>query len=158
MYTLQEEGRDLGPLATKQGHELVELVSPWANITYGGCRYLREARLEALHNYSVLHEYFKELNHHSIFDRVLDPQDEEYVLMGLIGHYHDVEGVLKRLGSEPIKPPLFFLERIEKAKEDLDAELKLLEIARREVHLLYWPVAPDWPVSAGTSTRSESPA
>ena len=50
-----------------------------------------------------------------------------------LGHYHDVEGVLRRLGSEPIKAPLFFLEKIEKAKGDLDAELKLLEVARREV-------------------------
>ena len=62
---------------------LTELVSPWANITYGGCRYLREARLETLRKYSVLHEYFKELDQPSIFDRVLDPEDEEYVLMAL---------------------------------------------------------------------------
>ena len=41
---------------------LTELVSPWANITYRGCRYLREARMETLRKYSVLHEYFKELN------------------------------------------------------------------------------------------------
>ena len=38
-----------------------------------------------------------------------------------------------RLGSAPIKPPLFFLERIEKARADLDSEIKLLEVARREV-------------------------
>ena len=50
-----------------------------------------------------------------------------------LGHYHDVGTVLGRLGSAPIKPPFFFLERIEKAKGDLDAELKLLEVARREV-------------------------
>ena len=62
---------------------LIELVSPWANVTYGGCRYLREARLETLSKYSVLHEYFKELNQPSIFDRVLDLEDEEYVLIGL---------------------------------------------------------------------------
>ena len=41
---------------------LTKLVSPWVNITYGGCRYLREARLETLQKYSVLHEYFKELD------------------------------------------------------------------------------------------------
>ena len=43
-----------------------------------------------------------------------------------LGHYHDVEGLLVRLGSAPIKPPLFFLERIEKARADLDSEIKLL--------------------------------
>ena len=176
--------------------------------------------METLRKYSVLHGYFKELNQQpSIFDCVLDKEDEEYVLMGLtredctqvssaayeavairswapvpvsrvpvpefglkepavtwvnwardqdrrlhaavlewvltnptqgplflnrvgsdpefqkvfIGHYHDVEGVLRRLGSEPILPPLFFLERIKKAKQDLEAEQKLLEIARLEV-------------------------
>ena len=62
---------------------LIKLVSPWANITYGGCRYLREARLETLRKYSVLHKYFKEMNQPSIFERVLDSKDEEYVLMGL---------------------------------------------------------------------------
>ena len=50
-----------------------------------------------------------------------------------LGHYHDVEVVLMRLGSAPIKPPLFFLERIEKAQADLDSEIKLLEVARQEV-------------------------
>ena len=62
---------------------LMGLVSPWANITYGGCRYLREARVETLRKYSVLHEYFGELDQPSIFDRSLDPEDEEYVLMSL---------------------------------------------------------------------------
>ena len=62
---------------------LIELVSPWANVTYGGCRYLREAKLETLRKYSVIHEYFKELNQPSIFDRFLNQEDEEYVLMGL---------------------------------------------------------------------------
>ena len=52
-------------------------MSPWANTTYGGCRYLPEARVETLRKYSVLHEYFKEL------DRVLQPEDEEYFLMSL---------------------------------------------------------------------------
>ena len=35
--------------------KLIELVSPWANVTYRGCRYLREARLETLRKHSVLH-------------------------------------------------------------------------------------------------------
>ena len=50
-----------------------------------------------------------------------------------LGHYHDVEAVLRRLGSVPINPPMFFLERIEKARADLDSEMKQLEIARQEV-------------------------
>ena len=62
---------------------LMGLVSPSANITYGGCRYLREARSETLRKYSVLHEYFGELNQSSIFNRSLSPEDEEYVLMSL---------------------------------------------------------------------------
>ena len=39
--------------------------------------------METLRRYSLLHEYFKELDQPSIFDRVLDPEDKEYVLMGL---------------------------------------------------------------------------
>ena len=46
---------------------LMDLVSPWANISHGGCRYLQEARAEALRKYSYLNKYFKELNQPSIF-------------------------------------------------------------------------------------------
>ena len=63
--------------------KLIELTSPWANVTFGGCRYLREARLETLRKYSVLHEYFKDVNQPSIFNRALNQEDEDYVLMGL---------------------------------------------------------------------------
>ena len=59
----------------------------------------------------------------------MDPEFRKVFL----GHYHDVKAVLVRLGSAPIIPPLFFLEQIEKARGDLDAELKLLEVARLEV-------------------------
>ena len=45
------------------------------------------------------------------------------------GHYHDIEAVLGRLGSAPISPPLFFLERIERAKAYLETEMKLLMVA-----------------------------
>ena len=54
-----------------------------------------------------------------------DPEFQKVFL----GHYDDVEAVLGRLGSTPISPPMFFLERIEHAKADLDAEMKLLEVA-----------------------------
>ena len=40
---------------------------------------------------------------------------------------------MTRLGSMGISPPMFFLERIERVKQDLDAEEKLLEIAQSEV-------------------------
>ena len=62
---------------------LMDLVSPWVNITYRGCRYLQEARAETLRKYSVQHEYLKELNQPSIFNQSLGPEDEEYVLMSL---------------------------------------------------------------------------
>ena len=39
-----------------------------------------------------------------------------------LGHYHDIEAVLGRLGSTRINPPMFFLEQIERVKADLDAE------------------------------------
>ena len=41
--------------------------------------------------------------------------------------------MLRRLGSAPINPPMFFLERIQKARANLDSEMKLLEIDRQEV-------------------------
>ena len=50
-----------------------------------------------------------------------------------LGYYHTIEVVMVRLESTGINPPMFFLERIECVKQDLDAEEKLLEIARREV-------------------------
>ena len=59
----------------------MSLFSPWANITYGGSRYLRQARGETLRKYEILHNYFKERNQQSIFDRTLG-QDDKYVLLG----------------------------------------------------------------------------
>ena len=49
-----------------------------------------------------------------------------------LGHYLTIQAVMGRLGSTGISPPLFFLERIECVRQDLDAE-KLLKIARHEV-------------------------
>ena len=46
-----------------------------------------------------------------------------------LGHFHTIEAVMGRLGSMGIDPLLFFLERIERVKQDLDAEEKLLEVA-----------------------------
>ena len=50
-----------------------------------------------------------------------------------LGHYHDVEGIMRRLGADPTPPPMFFLDKIQKAKEDLETEQRLLELARCEV-------------------------
>ena len=73
----------MAPSPPSRVMQLIKLVSHWANVTCEGCRYLREARLETLRKYSVLHEYFKDVNQPSIFDRVLNQKDEDYVLMGL---------------------------------------------------------------------------
>ena len=40
---------------------------------------------------------------------------------------------MRRLGSEPAFPPMFFLEKIQKAKQDLETEQRLLEVAKCEV-------------------------
>ena len=218
-YMLQEEGRDPSPLTSRQVMMLMDLMSPWVNITYRGCRYMQEARAETLRKYSVLHEYFRELDQLSFFDWSLGPEDEEYVLMSLtreectpdykatyepvairgwgrlpgravpvpefgmeetaqtwvtwasdndrrlraavlewvlmnstqgpaflcrigsnpefgkvfLGHYHTIEAVMTRLGSTGISPPMFFLYRIERVKQDLDNKEKLLETAWCEV-------------------------
>ena len=42
-----------------------------------------------------------------------------------LGYYTTMTAVLSRLGVET-KPPLLFLERIQKVKEDLEAEERLL--------------------------------
>ena len=34
-----------------------------------------------------------------------------------IGHYHNMKGVFRRLGSGPIKSPLFFLERTRRPRK-----------------------------------------
>ena len=52
-----------------------------------------------------------------------------------LGHYHTIEAVMTRLGATGISPPMFFLERIERVKQDLDAEEKLLETTfKSKVH------------------------
>ena len=51
--------RTLAPSPPGRVMKLIELVSPWANITYGGCRYLREDRMETHRKYSVLQEFLR---------------------------------------------------------------------------------------------------
>ena len=62
---------------------LTDLMSQWANIIYGGCRYRRKARAEMLRKYSVLHEYFRERGQESIFKSSLGEEGESYVLLYL---------------------------------------------------------------------------
>ena len=62
---------------------LTDLMSKWANVTYSGCRYLREAPAETLRKYSVLHEYLREQGQESIFERSLGEEEESYVLLHL---------------------------------------------------------------------------
>ena len=40
---------------------------------------------------------------------------------------------MRRLGSEPVLPPMFFLEKIEKVKQNLEVKQLLLENVKREV-------------------------
>ena len=49
-----------------------------------------------------------------------------------LGYYTAVAAALSRLCVET-QPPLLFLERIQKVKEELEAKKRLLESARREV-------------------------
>ena len=101
---------------------LEETAVTWVNWAWNQDRRLRPAVLEwVLTNPTLGPLFLNRLGLGPKFRKVF------------ISYYHDVEGVLRRLGSEPILPPLFFLERIEKAKQDLEAEQKLLEIARWEV-------------------------
>ena len=50
-----------------------------------------------------------------------------------LGHYHNFEATMGMLVSTGIDPPMFFLERIESIRQDLDAKEKLLEVAQHEV-------------------------
>ena len=38
---------------------LEELLSPWASISYGGCRYLRVARAETVRKIRAVGDYYK---------------------------------------------------------------------------------------------------
>ena len=63
---------------------LTKLYSPWSNISYGGCDYLRQAQVETLRKYEVLHEYVASRdNNGSMFSRPLADEDRRYVLLGL---------------------------------------------------------------------------
>lgn len=44
---------------------------------------MREAWLDTLRKYRVLNNHFKENRTTSIFDRTVDKDDEDYVLLGL---------------------------------------------------------------------------
>ena len=62
---------------------LVSLLSPWANITFGGCRYLWQVRAETLRKIRVFQEYFSDRQEESLFNVLIGPAEEKYVLLGL---------------------------------------------------------------------------
>ena len=63
---------------------LTRFYSPWSNISYGGCRYLRQAGVETLRKYEVLHEYVASRDNESMFSRALVDEDRRNVLQGLL--------------------------------------------------------------------------
>ena len=66
---------------------LVEILSPWPSITYGGCRYLRPARADTIRKFRALRAYFNNNPEDIIADTVLNinvtDEQVEYVLFGL---------------------------------------------------------------------------
>ena len=62
-----------GPLSRVE--VLTRLYSPWSTISYGGFRYLRQARLEIMRKYEVLHEYVASQDSKSMFCRALVDED-----------------------------------------------------------------------------------
>ena len=83
VYSLQDGHWTLSIGPPSRVEVLIRLFSPWPSVTYGGCRYLRQARAETLWKYEVLPAFTRTREQQSIFDRPLQEEDKEYVLMGL---------------------------------------------------------------------------
>ena len=66
---------------------LEELLSPWASVTYGGCRYLRVARAETVRKIRAVSDYYKvhkeEKAAGSILDVEISSEQVDYVLFYL---------------------------------------------------------------------------
>ena len=66
---------------------LEEMLSPWASVTYGGCRYLRVARAETVRKIRAVSSYYKvhkeEKLAGSILDVEISPEQVDYVLFYL---------------------------------------------------------------------------
>ena len=68
--------------------ELLEkLLSPWASITYGGCRYLRVARAETVRKLRAINAYYKRHRDDALATTILDVEisqgQEDYTLFFL---------------------------------------------------------------------------
>ena len=66
---------------------LEEMLSPWASVTYGGCRYLRVARAETIRKLRAVNTYYKVHKEEELGSSVLDveisPGQVDYVLFYL---------------------------------------------------------------------------
>ena len=66
---------------------LEELLSPWASISYGGCRYLRVARAETIRKLWAINTYYKEHRDDDLGTTILDveisPEQVDYTLFYL---------------------------------------------------------------------------
>ena len=51
---------------------LEEMLSPWASITYGGCRYLRVARAETVRKLRAVNAYYKVHKEEELGSSILD--------------------------------------------------------------------------------------
>ena len=63
------------------------MLSPWATISYGGCRFLRVARAETVRKIRAVNKYYAEHCDDNLADTVLNVEissdQEEYVLFRL---------------------------------------------------------------------------
>ena len=66
---------------------LMKILSPWASISYGGCRFLRVARAETVRKLRAINNYYAEHCDDNLVNTVLNVEisreQEEYVLFHL---------------------------------------------------------------------------
>lgn len=82
MYPLQERSGALSARRPTRVELLISLHSHCANVTYRGCRYLRQGRAETLWKYQALHHHFEERQVKSIFHKRIRQDEREYILLG----------------------------------------------------------------------------
>ena len=51
---------------------LTEILSPWATITYGGCRFLRVARAETVRKIRAVNDYYAAHCHDNLAETILN--------------------------------------------------------------------------------------
>ena len=75
---------------------LVELLSPWPNVTYGGCRFLRTARADTIRKFKAMRAYFDnnpdDIIAYTILNVDVTDLQKEYVLFGLTAMDCRVQG------------------------------------------------------------------